>query len=357
MHKKVYILGAGASKPDGVPLMNEFISEGTEKWDCEDDSETINDFFRFVKAVFPTHIAVNYISSNTPVPDQGMFEMAGYLDEEVGIEKVLSKAVELKDIAAGKAIKKFIFKTIESASNRSYVFDSKQPIKKQFTDCYHQFVLKKIKEDIKKNDIVFISFNYDRFLEGALLHYDLGDKFSYLVPPFENPDNRTNFDSYMRGYESKIKLLKLHGALNWIFCSNCNDIQLYWSKRYTEGDLCPKCKQNSSSPLLIPPVINKEYAKIIEPLWNKAEEYLREASEVIVIGYSFREADIKARNLVGNALKFNLNSFALTIVDKNSDKILKIILEISETDKNKFPPIKKISSFENFLNEQSYSNT
>ena len=60
MITKVYILGAGASKPDGVPIMDEFISEGVRgDYDEKENLDIINDFFEFAKRVFPRNTFFN----------------------------------------------------------------------------------------------------------------------------------------------------------------------------------------------------------------------------------------------------------------------------------------------------------
>src|SRR3989338_9259782 len=84
----VYILGAGASNPDGVPLMNEFISEGMQNWDNQDDPYTIDEFLKLGKKAF--------------LAPTGRFEIADYLDNGIGIEKVFREVVKLGDNDAEK---------------------------------------------------------------------------------------------------------------------------------------------------------------------------------------------------------------------------------------------------------------
>lgn len=334
MRTKVYILGAGASYPDGVPVMSEFIRQGIIQLG---ESAIIKELRNFVKRKFELDI----------LNDQTLREF----EDKRGIEEVLSEAVK----EGGKVenlIKKFIFETIEEASIRPSFSVPGRCGSEHFETVYHQFVSRRIKEDMKGNNVVLISFNYDQLLQRALLHHCLSNKFSYCMPLFEKENNRINFRGYMSEYEGRIKVLNLHGALNWVFCRGCRDIKLYWHKKYKNvyDDPCKECGKKCLSPLLIPPVKNKKYGDIIQPLWVEAKACLEKAAEIIVIGYSFPEIDIEARKMVMDALKNNSSLLALTVVDKIPDKILG---KIKIQDTNNSPNKKEVfKCFKDFINNE-----
>lgn len=333
MNTKVYILGAGASKPNGVPLMDEFISGGIREW-C-DNEDIIKGLFEFVNRTYRYQIKIPLIGD---IPNQEMFVVARLLDNDkkIGIEGLLSKAIEIGDGKAEITIKNFIYETIEKSSSQ----------------CRHMrnFVANKIKKDIQGDfNIVFVSFNYDILLERALLYNSLNDKFSYMISSFERQTNMSNY--YMKNYGDEIKLLKPHGSLNWSSCEKCGNIQHIWFQRYKDiGNYpCKKCQGKRLTHLLIAPVKNKVHNDIFEALWIEAEKCLKETIEIIVIGYSFRETDKEARDRIGNAIAGNPNSPMLTIVDKNPNEIRKKVLEISGTNKDNFRQIEQFCSFEEFL--------
>ncbi len=331
MHTQVYILGAGASKPDGVPLMNGFISEGTDNWDG-DDSDTINDFFKFTKKAFHSKEYDNYPSKEW---------QSAYLDRHIGIEQVLSKAMELKDNNAEAIVKKFIHKTIQTTS-------SNPPSGRRYS---RMFISNRIENDIKRgNAVTIVSFNYDDLLERAMLANNLSQSFSYRIQ-FKDI---TNFDSYEEGYKGRLKILKLHGSFNWLFCNHCKNIELCWFKEYEDKTFCNKCSQKESTPILVPPATNKDqsfkkYSNIFEPLWTEAEKALREANEIVIAGYSFREADTKARESIGRAIADNSNFPKLTIVDGNHQGVRDIIFKISGKNAKDFCQIDIFDCFEEFV--------
>lgn len=329
MKTKVYILGAGASKPDGVPLMGEFITEGLKQWDGDDN--ILGGLFKFIQ----TELKKN-ISLTGGLPNKEMFEAARYADREIGIEGLLEAAVELKDREAKIAAEHFIFKTIEKTSSQC--------------SCLRKFVANKIKGDLKSDfSIGIVSFNYDILLERSLLFNSLNQKFSYIISSFELPCNRGSY--YMKKYKGEIKLFKPHGSLNWALCDKCKNIQHNWSRRYksVNKSYCNKCGQKGLTHLLVAPVKNKINNDIFKSLWSEAEKFLKEAQEIIVIGYSFREADKKAREKIGEAIGSNLNCPELTIVNPDMIKIYNTILKISDRSRNHFSRIHTFCDLKQFL--------
>jgi len=348
MHKKVYIIGAGASKADGVPTMSEFISEGLQEWDRDDDPKALFELSKFIKEIFHADI-YDYMALRD-------------FDNNIGIEKVLESAINLNKHIAEKVIKKFIFKTIEKTSSYSYVVDSKN-----LNDIYiggkkiekysYKFILNKIKKDLENQfNVKIISLNYDQLIETALLFNNLAHRFSYLIPQFETPSNRTNFEGYMKGYGGEVDFLKMHGSLNWEICNDCGHIQLYWKKRYIDIDISSckekKCKRQTLSPLLIAPSITKNYNSIFKLLLNRAESSLREANEIVIIGYSFREADSDIRSRFAKAICNNTNYPTLIVIDKETDRILNTIFKITGKDNKHFEKITSFLNFETFVEEK-----
>ncbi len=255
-HTAIYILGAGASKSCGVPVMNDFVREGILYLDSDGNYDTINDLLKFIQREFGSNIQWD----NNLVSDSGI-EAFRKFDRDVGIEKLLIKAVELENSKAN-IVKKFIFQTIQSSAKFS-VFSTPSSITKCAFDkalenCYHKFIVNIIKRDLENGyRVIFISFNYDELLERALLYNCLSRKFSYLVPGFKDRNNRTNFSDYEVEFNNEIMVLKLHGSLNWAFCNNCKTPHLYCYKKYTDiyDTACKNCQQKSLSHLLITPHI------------------------------------------------------------------------------------------------------
>ena len=74
-------------------------------------------------------------------------------------------------------------------------------------------------------------------------------------------------------------------------------------------------------PILVPPTYFKDFPEPLANVWKVAEDYLKRADRLIIIGYSFPDIDIEAKWLFKRAICKNTNKPSLTIV--NPDKNIK----------------------------------
>lgn len=148
-----------------------------------------------------------------------------------------------------------------------------------------------------------ITFNYDLIIDRPLLDRGISKRKIY-------------FDRIVRKQSDNIKrstserfthplILKLHGSLNWR-CSreyfeqiinaevNPNTKIPIWSN----DTKCPSPDEDES-PLIIPPVPNKPITKasLFRMLWTTALEYLYEAKNIVIVGYSCPDTDVLAQAL------------------------------------------------------------
>jgi hypothetical protein len=102
-------------------------------------------------------------------------------------------------------------------------------------------------------------------------------------------------------------LIKPHGSLNWYDekqgqnLSAVKRFKLYASKKETVYAFTKFREPRSSSnrlysPLIIPPVLNKNFQQeIFTPLWRKCASEISVAKRVVFLGYSLPDADLHAR--------------------------------------------------------------
>ena len=144
----------------------------------------------------------------------------------------------------------------------------------------------------------FISFNYDILLDSALLglrpnwDVDYGIKFRNFADP--RPD-------------LGIKLLKLHGSLNWKFCPVCNTMELNLGGKIADKIITEniRCDEDEAiqRPVIIPPTWLKVYDNAyLVKIWLEAEHILRKSGKVFFIGYSLPESDFHIRYLLKKSL-------------------------------------------------------
>lgn len=109
--------------------------------------------------------------------------------------------------------------------------------------------------------------------------------------------------------------LKLHGSLDWYYCSNsgcknhliffANRLQPKWPK-VTENDICQLCGSRAE-PVIVPPNINKSFNRFpkLAFIWNLAYREIQAADALVIIGLSFRNTDYYLKWLVKSSL-FNV---------------------------------------------------
>jgi len=133
--------------------------------------------------------------------------------------------------------------------------------------------------NLKQRDVLlkccFISLNYDILIDNALISARDVCDIDYGID-FMNFEHRSKFD-----YENwdkpdpckAVKLFKVHGSLNWLYCPVCNKIKItpktkavaelaYIEKGKRGCDIC----RGSFEPILIPPTYYKNMALTIQSL-------------------------------------------------------------------------------------------
>jgi hypothetical protein len=298
MSKVVFILGAGASKAAGAPLMNDFFDQARRLLAAGKVKRFENDFSTVFKAIDALQMAHSKSSLDVYNLESvfNAFEFAEFLDIDralFGPELVIS-------------LKKVIAHTIEKtmpypiATHYGNGFLTPHPSYQHFAEL--------IKSSVdKKCSVAIINFNYDIGVDFALLKSRL--TYNYCVDPGAI-------------FSNAISLLKLHGSLNWRKCTNCGKVGIIHINDYFDAlhrssfnrqppgnnicigtdnfaSICHTCKQPLETfPFIVPPSWNKqEHYKVISPVWQCAAKELKEASCIFICGYSLPPTDQFFQNL------------------------------------------------------------
>jgi hypothetical protein len=122
-----------------------------------------------------------------------------------------------------------------------------------------------------------------------------------------------------------IKILKLHGSLNWAICRKCNnevctyDVGKFASNCSTvdleDSDHLlftvassiesgsfkhDRCNTEATELIIVPPIWNKkQFHRPIQQVWHSAAAELAQAENIVVCGYSLPETDLFFRYLYG----------------------------------------------------------
>lgn len=165
-----------------------------------------------------------------------------------------------------------------------------------------------------------VSFNYDCVIDHALRSSDRAvwsAKYGYGFPKPGRIDNSTaeawSSADAPTGQNETIRLLKLHGSLNWQALPPDDDKPIKFRQRLYK-------RNGSKSYEIIPPEFLKEIQRQpFETIWAKAASALRSAEVVALVGFSFPPTDQLVEALFRMALEDNRSLRRLVIVNPSQE--------------------------------------
>ena len=292
MAKTIFILGAGASAHANVPVTKNFWGKAIDLIDGNQIDEEDLEYFNMIRSFVMDRIRL--VPSNFNF-DIGNIETIFSLIE---MAKLTNKFLDLPSKEIEKlhiAIKKFIVRTIEKTSHFEVNQGGHITSPRTYQIFYEYFI-----EGINNNENKFcvISFNYDLALDFVIEYHGGPELINYCLPE----QSRSNHDA--------IKLLKLHGSINWATCANenCNNIRVISirddigikgnpvrpieASKIMKTLKCECGDKLNDLPLIVPPTWNKTGSYNIENVWHQTVKELSEAKNIFIIGYSMPPADI-----------------------------------------------------------------
>lgn len=160
-------------------------------------------------------------------------------------------------------------------------------------------------------ETTLVNLNWDLLLDQEFV--DHGNNFMGPYAHFENLLTPSDFVPRKVGYSAPL-YLKLHGSLNWFQCSNpsCSQSSRILISHYIDdclyrveglelgGEL--RCKSCASEmiPFIVPPILKKPVTgnQVLRTVWGHAMQKLKEASILVVVGFSAAPSDFYARWLL-----------------------------------------------------------
>lgn len=175
-----------------------------------------------------------------------------------------------------------------------------------------------------------ISLNYDIIVDNALVR-EFGPGVDYGVSIrlgyWKYPDEYSEYGARAQQMMPPNHLYKLHGSLNWLYCSNCQALDVTVGEKgsmrvfYEERPaICPECHSPYQA-LIITPTLLKDYANgLLLQVWRNAERKIKDADHLIFIGYSLADADVEIKCMIKRAMYDGRvqhgRRLAVTVVDK-----------------------------------------
>ncbi len=288
-------LGAGASAAENCPIQEQLFKEYFKSISNEDLNNDMNiALYKFFKDMFNIDIRNDNIDKiRFPTLEEvlGLLDMAEQRRESFrnfGIETIN------KNIYSVRFLRQYFILLMAKAIDKN----------SRSNNYYHKLLLDNLLECNLLQDTTFISANYDIHIDNAIAN--LYNKQNHIM--LDYGVNFTNFDvknEWKAPSEPSVKLYKIHGSLNWLYCPICNSLTL---TPYEGGVMrliynvdeakCLECGE-ITIPIIIPPTYFKNMTNVfISTVWNEVERALRKSDVLIFCGYSFPDADIHLKYMI-----------------------------------------------------------
>lgn len=292
--KITIFLGAGASAAENLPIQNELFSEYFKYLKASDyDKEMNKELHRFFKQMFNIDLKKDNIDKiNFPTFE----EVLGLLDlAEQRREFFKNFALEIvnKESDSIRFVRQYLILLMAYSVN------------KKNTNKYHKMLVNNLLKENFLLDTTFISANYDINIDNTIASLYDKEKLPIML---DYGINFTNFYEGSNWYEPKnpmIKLFKIHGSLNWMYCPICSSLTLTPYEGGVmrildniDGAKCLSCGE-TTVPIIVPPTYFKNISNVfLSNVWNESEKALRDSDILIFCGYSFPEADMHIKYMI-----------------------------------------------------------
>ncbi len=322
----IFVMGAGASYPDGVPLQKHLIPLIlSESNDYIRNSVIGSKVIKFLTDNF-------FIEKNHEEGYPRLEAVFGFLDYFITNNESLSSDYTF---AILYEIKEYLIKLIHYVVDQNT--DRRSLVYHRFWDSVFGY----------NDNISVITLNYDTLLEQAFDDYFRKRGFIDYAIHLMNDESVKGLEQYNfwvnTGKPVKveantnpvpIKILKLHGSLNWKYCNCCNQVLLTpWDREidlnrgkflgytYPEREKyeysCPLDKTDFNT-LILPPSSVKSFTNpVIMQLFNEASREIRKVKKVVFVGYSLSHSDIHIKALFKKNLSGDSKIYIIN--NKNSD--------------------------------------
>jgi len=365
--KTVYILGAGISKADNLPLQSELLNQiftlRPENFDkkvisfmqlpINIDEQNVMKFYEAFdeqRKELADFIIINFASRDqkekyikrkkiadknilstndwyriyTLVSDLNitMEDMFTLFDKVIlGHENFRTYTTEMID-KIHEALRKCIIFLLAYKSTKISEIES--------NSCYKLAKLLfqyRMNSSYNEDVLSVVTMNWDSILEKEIYRlcreYNKGKSREKIFPDlcfydycYNESDHRIVSTHIKARKHKNIKLLKLHGSINWLVCPNCKRIYVDYNddiaiNELSKKSICRQCQKEFDEEenipqmhsILIMPTFLKDLNNLqLRNIWHNAFIDLAEAEKVVFIGYSFPEADFEMRYLLKKAI-------------------------------------------------------
>jgi len=290
MATNVFILGAGASREAGAPLMFDFLDTARDLLRSQrvtDSTSAFDTVFRGIAALQRVH-SKSQLDANNIEAVFTAFEMAQII-------RAFPEHTPDEILRLVPAMRVLITRTLEECIRFGIATDIRRA-PAPYENLAELLVFLK-QQAFPEQDSCVITFNYDLAIDFALAARDIAINYALADQLFVGA----------------YPLLKLHGSLNWFTCDSCAivawNLASFAKNRLTNQEIQAKWApiklsaltstfhndpghHIASEPVIVPPTWSKaEHHRLLATVWRRAAQELREAENIYVIGFSLPPTD------------------------------------------------------------------
>jgi len=317
--KTVYILGAGFSVEAGAPPQADIIPEAFRLYkenSIDFDEQRFDEFVGFVRD------QLNF-------PEE-KFSDIDLEDIFTPLDRCLSESSQFRGISLDNImrVRESVFyvigRTIQLLLNKTD--KSKGYINKFAEYLAKKSLVRAVKNYRREDPVSVISTNWDILLDNSIHKSIVDNDYDAVVDYCCYISSRDENDETVKpGLEIlgqggfNVKLLKLHGSLNWLQCPRCARLYARFYRKdaihnFEVFGSCRHCDRNFpeeqgkhllSSNLIMPTYLKDLSNPQYKIIWQNAGIEISEADKIVFIGYSLPHADFEMRQLLSRMTRRN----------------------------------------------------
>lgn len=303
MTRSVFVLGAGFSAPAQMPIQADVMREVVKR--------TSQPFQDTVRQTFTTLFSTSEPEDMAGVPLEDVFTMLDRARKSGETIRGLSRAeMENSYEAMLKAI-------TQEFNNRLRDFDEGE---NNYAKFFQELIKKRVgagdTKARKADPFSILTLNWDTIPDYLIQKIGKPHKAAadYACYDYDVEGDKHHVPSLRLKSKGSfnVKLLKLHGSLNWLVCTCCGRLfstMKGWTRppvAFLHSRKCRFCKAVDLENLIVTPTLVKEISHTqLKNVWHNALIDLQETERIVFVGYSFPLADFEFRYVLLKAVTGN----------------------------------------------------
>lgn len=334
--KIVFILGAGFSKEANSPSQEELVMKIFEIHAIDPNILGDDKIDRFKKFLTETLHLPEHLQKTIPLED--IF---------TPIDRCIADNISFRNLSVEtlKEKRSLLYELI--GNTLAYLLEQSD---KEYINTFANFLVessatRKEKKYDRNDPVSVITTNWDILLDNSIYNniqekklsrqYDAVVDYCCYISSYDKSDETVKPGLEVLGRGGfNVKLLKLHGSLNWLQCPRCHRLYVKFNQKiamnpYNNIDKpsCRHCNNNFNkhtshnliSNLIMPTFLKDLSNPQYKIVWQNAGIELSEAKRIVFIGYSLPQADFEMRQLLSRMVAENTEIEVVDYERPNTD--------------------------------------